>query len=85
MKTLLMNLPDEKAQKELKQFAVIACILSGISLVAFWFLGIVGIATGARALVLSYHRTNRRALKYRVASIVAILAGIVSLVFSLSR
>jgi|GEM_PF-6144716 len=87
MSNTFNKLVDNKTHKEQRQFTIIACALSGVSLIFLWFLGIAGIALGARALMLSFQKadaTHKNTAKYRIASIIAILAGIVSLFFGLT-
>lgn len=84
VQTILTKLSDEKAQKELKPFALWGIGLSGVSLVVFWPLGIAGVACGARALLLAWHKGNKRRndlLKYRLVSFVAIAVGFVSILY----
>lgn len=82
MKLQPLTLPSEKAKKELKQFSIAAIALSAIGLVAFWFLGIVGLALGARALVLTFHDVNKKEkniLFYRVLAVLAIAIGVLDI------
>ena len=74
-----LTLSAEKAKKELKRFTIAAIVLSALGLFAFWFLGIVGLAFGARALVLSYHTANKKekdTTGLRVLAILAIAIGL---------
>lgn len=83
MKTILDKLSDEKAQKELKRFAYASFIISIVTLFIFWWLSVVGIALGLRALLLTYHKGNKERkdlVKLRVMSIVAIVLGATSLI-----
>lgn len=56
---LLSHLPKDKAQKELRQFAILGLIFSIITLFIFGWLGAVGLAFSARALVLAKHDANK--------------------------
>lgn len=88
MQTILSKLPDSKAKKEVKQFAILSLAVSAVSLIVFWWLAIPGLAFGGRALLLTYHKGNqdRKDLtRFRIISILAIVFSIGSIAwFSLS-
>jgi hypothetical protein len=83
MQTILTKLPNEKAAKELKQFAVAGVILSLVALFIFWFLAIMGVAFSFRALLLTFHKGNSkrpRLILFRIVSIFGLLLGIADLI-----
>lgn len=88
MKTILDKLPDDKAQKELKQFTIAACVLSGVSIFMFWFIGVAGLALGARALLLTWHKANKNRkdlARYRVPAAAAVALGLLSTLYGLGQ
>ncbi|MGH7196947.1 MAG: hypothetical protein ACREGJ_04275 [Candidatus Saccharimonadales bacterium] len=88
MKTVLSKVSADKAPKELKSFAVAAAVGGVISLLVLWPLGIVGMAFGARALLLGFHKANKgqkNTLLYQVLAVIGIAAGLISLAFGLSK
>lgn len=87
MKTVLSKLSDRKAQEEVKKYSYVSLALSVVSLFVFWWLAIAGVALGARAFVLTYHRgnkANKDLTKFRVLSGGALVAGLASLIWSLT-
>lgn len=58
MKTILDKLPSEKAQKELKQFSIASLAIGAIGLLIGW-LGVIALAFGVRALLLTKHQGNK--------------------------
>ncbi len=88
MQTILSKLSNQKAQEELKKFATLSLVLSAISLIILWWLAIVGLAFGARALLLTYHKGNKNRkdlIKLRVMSILVIVLALISIIwFNLS-
>lgn len=86
METVLTKVADEKAPHEMKRFTIIGCAVSIISLVIFWWLGIIGIAFCIRGLLLTWHKANtgsNKLLAFRVSAVIGILAGMISLVFGI--
>jgi len=59
MKTVL-SISDEQAQKQLKKFTLLGLPFSIVGFFIFGWLGAGGIMFGGRALVLSFHKGNRR-------------------------
>ena len=85
---LLSQLPNEKAQKELRQFAILGLVLSAIALFIFGFLGIAGLAFSARALVLISHKGNRdnpKLRQYRAMAIAGVIIGVIDLAWVASH
>jgi hypothetical protein len=83
MKTPLNNLPKEKAQKELHQFAVLGLALSAVGLVIFAWIGIAGLAFSTRALVLSSHPGNAgnpKKKQYVIMAVAGVVLGILDAV-----
>ena len=83
MKTILTNLPTEKAQKELKQFLVAGYIIATVALFAFGWLAVAGIGIAGRTVLLSYHqgnKTNPKIKQLRAASILLLLISIAEFV-----
>jgi len=88
MKTILSKLSDEQASKELKQFTIWAATFSAVSLLMLWFLGFVGLALGARAVLLSFHKGNaghKNLVWYRVGAGFAVITGLVGVFFGLNQ
>lgn len=82
MKTLNDKISNEKAQKELKQFATLGLVFSLVPLLIFGALGIVGLAFSARALILAGHpgnKENPKLKQYRAMAIAGIVLAIVGL------
>jgi hypothetical protein len=87
MKTINDKLSKEKAQKEFKQFAIWGLVASVVSLLIFGWLGIVGLAFSARALLLSKHAGNQENLKlkqYRAMAIGGVIISVIDLAVVLS-
>jgi hypothetical protein len=81
MQTILTKLSDEKAVKEVRQFAIAGLVLAGVSLFVFWWLAVAAIALCSRSLLLTWHKANTgKATKYRTMAIVGIVLSIVSIV-----
>jgi hypothetical protein len=69
----------EQAKKELKQVAILGLLFAVIGLVIFWFLGIIAIGFGARALLLSFNKKllNKKDLQgWRAMGVGALVIGI---------
>ena len=82
MKTLNQRLSNEQAQKEIKLFLTVGYVFLTISLIAFGWLATVGLAVGARCIILTYHKGNAQNPKLkllRTLSIVLTLASLVGL------
>ena len=79
MRTINDKLSNEKAQKELKQFAALGLIFAVAALVIFGFLGIVGLAFSVRALILANHAGNKSNSKLKQYRLMAITGMIVSI------
>ena len=83
MKTINDKLSNEKAQKELKHFATLGLIFAVVALVIFGFLGIVGLAFSARALILANHvgnKNNPKLKQYRLMAIAGVVISVVGLI-----
>lgn len=83
MKKPLSKLPNEKAQKELKQFLIVGYVCAAIAFVAFGFLSIIGFAAGARSFVLSNHignKQNPRIKQLKAASVFLVILSVVEFV-----
>lgn len=83
MKIPLNKLSKEKAQKELRQFAVLGLALSAVGLVIFAWIGIAGLAFSARALVLSSHPDTADLSKkkqYVIMAVAGVALGILDTV-----
>ena len=77
------SLPEEKIQKDFRQFAMIGLAAAIISLIAFGWLAIIGVAASARALVLFKRRDKVESVKlkrYRVMAISGLLLSVVDLI-----
>lgn len=86
MKNPLASLPNEKATKQLRQFAISSFLLSIMSLLIFWWLAIACLALGTRALLLSYHKANQQnpsTSKLRAVSMTAVVISSISIWLSL--
>lgn len=82
MKTALSRTPDEQARKQLVQFGIAGLTLSLLGVFALAWLGIAGLAFGARALLLSFHAGNanrKYTISYRVMSLASIAVGLFDL------
>lgn len=55
---MLKNLNNEQAAKEFKLFSILGLACAIVALLVFWWLGIVGLAFSARALILARHPAN---------------------------
>ncbi len=78
MKTKLSN---EQAQKAVKKFAYASIISSAVSIVLFWWLSIVGMFFGIRALLLTQHPGNtndKKLVMYKSISAFGIIIGMIS-------
>ncbi len=87
MKTINDKLSKEKAQKEFKQFAILGLVASIISFLVFVWLGIVGLAFSARALLLSKHAGNQENPKlkqYRVMAVGGLILSVIDLAMVLA-
>ena len=82
MKSPILKMPEEQARKELKQFLIIGCVCTAVSLFAFGFLAIVGIGFGARCAVLAQHEGIKKHAKYQRLRSAAILLLLVISVLS---
>lgn len=88
MKTINNKIPTDKAQKELKQFAILGLVFSSVALFAVAFLGIVGAACSLRAVVLSSHegnKSNPKRTQYKVMAIVGLVIGIFDVIMAFSH
>jgi hypothetical protein len=52
------TLPDEQAQKQLKQFLIAGWVIAAVALFAFGWVAIASLAAGGRCVVLSWHKGN---------------------------
>lgn len=78
MKTVL-DIADDKAKNELSRLIYISYGAVIISFFVYWWLGFIGIALGARAFLLTFHKANagrNDLLKLRIASGIAIVISI---------
>lgn len=84
MKNLLANLSNEKVQKELKQFLIIGYICAAVALFTLGFLSVVGVAAGARCLLLVLHKANKdnpKLVQLRTASIALLVVSTIEAIF----
>lgn len=88
MKTILSSLSDKQAVKELRLFSIASLVCSVTGLIVFWWLGIVGIGLGIRAMLLSKHKgneANKDKQKYFTLAVVGLIVGLADvLLFMLS-
>lgn len=81
MKTILTTIKDTDAQKQVKIFSTVGVTLSVVSLVAFWWLAIAGLAFSSRALLLTWHQAvKEKSLVYRIINTTGALVGLVSII-----
>jgi len=83
MKTIL-SMPNEQAQKELRKFALLGLPLSLLGTLSIGWIGAGGLAFGGRALVLAFHKGNRKqssTLGYRLLAGFVFLLGLVDLIW----
>ena len=83
MQSILQSTPDSKAVKELGLFAIASLVAAAVSMVVFWWLAIVGLGFGARAILISFHKANKGTQTtpvYRWLAITAVIISTVGLV-----
>lgn len=88
--TLNERLSSEKAQKEIKRFAILGFVLSLVSLFVFGWLGVASLALSARALVVTGHEANKdhpKRSQYRVLAVIGLVVSVadIVLVFGMNR
>ncbi len=76
MKTALNTTTPEQAKKQVKLFSLLGFIASLLSLFIFWWSAIAGIAFSARALLLTWHKSNiENRMFYRVLAALSLIAS----------
>jgi hypothetical protein len=88
MKPPLSKLSSEKAQKELKQFLIIGYICAVIALFTLGLLSMVGMAFGARCVLLVNHegnRTNPKLKQLKIASVLLLVLSVVEFALYLAQ
>ena len=78
MINFLSKLSNAEAVKELKLFLIIGYVCTVVSLVAFGFLSMVGVAVSIRCLVLLTHSGNKQQPKFKQLQIAAITLAVLS-------
>lgn len=88
MRTILHTLKDDQAQKEMEKFAKLGLLFSMVGLFVFGWIGGVGIAFGGRALLLTFHKGNKRHPRlwwYRLLAGIAFVLGLFDVVWFFSH